>query len=82
MTCKVIVQGTGFVGKMVICELAAHPDFEIVGCIVNNPAKHGRDAGEIAGIGPIGVLATTERALSFMNRVMPLFPAIHEFVSA
>jgi hypothetical protein len=57
---KVIVQGTGFVGKMVIRELAAHPDFEIVGCIVNDSRKHGRDAGEIAGIGPIGVRATTD----------------------
>ena len=60
MPYKVIVQGTGFVGKMVIRELVAHPDFEIVGCIVNDPAKHGRDAGEIAGIGPIGVIATTD----------------------
>jgi hypothetical protein len=60
MPYKVIVQGTGFVGKMVIRELVLHPDFEIVGCIVNDPAKHGRDAGEIAGIDPIGVLATTD----------------------
>ncbi len=60
MTHRVIVQGTGFVGKMVIRELAAHPDFELVGCVVNDPAKDGRDAGEIAGIGPIGVRATTD----------------------
>lgn len=60
MAYKVIVQGTGFVGKMVIRELVTHPDFEIVGCIVNNPGKYGRDAGEIAGIGPIGVIATTD----------------------
>ena len=60
MPYQVIVQGTGFVGKMVIRELVAHPDFEIVGCIVNDPGKHGRDAGEIAGIGPIGVIATTD----------------------
>ncbi|HKA14595.1 MAG TPA: dihydrodipicolinate reductase [Myxococcota bacterium] len=60
MPYRVIVQGTGFVGKMVIRELIAHPDFEIVGCIVHDSGKHGRDAGEIAGIGPIGVVATTE----------------------
>jgi 2,4-diaminopentanoate dehydrogenase len=57
---KVIVQGTGFVGKMVIRELVAHPDYEIVGCIVNDPGKHDRDAGELAGIGPIGVRATSD----------------------
>jgi 4-hydroxy-tetrahydrodipicolinate reductase len=60
MPYKVIVQGTGFVGKMVIRELAAHPDFEIVGCIVHDPQKAGRDAGEIAGIGPIGIVATAD----------------------
>jgi 4-hydroxy-tetrahydrodipicolinate reductase len=57
---RVIVQGTGFVGKMVIRELAAHPDYEIVACVVHDSAKHGRDAGEIAGIAPIGVVATTD----------------------
>ncbi len=60
MTYKVIVQGTGFVGKMVIRELVVHPDFEIVGCVVHDPAKDGVDAGEIAGIAPIGVAATTD----------------------
>jgi len=57
---RVIVEGTGFVGKMVIRELAVHPDFEIVGCVVSDPAKDGRDAGEIAGIASIGVRATTD----------------------
>jgi len=57
---RLIVQGTGFVGRMVIREIAAHPDFELVGCVVNDPAKDGRDAGEIAGIAPLGVRATTD----------------------
>ena len=60
MSHRVIVQGTGFVGKMVIRELAQHPDFELVGCVVSDPGKDGRDAGEIAGIGPIGVEASTD----------------------
>ena len=49
MPYKVIVQGTGFVGKMVIRELAAHPDFEIVGCIANDPIfpTHGRFPADI-----------------------------------
>jgi 4-hydroxy-tetrahydrodipicolinate reductase len=66
MSHKVIVWGTGFVGKMVIRELVDHPAFELVGVIVNAPEKDGVDAGEIAGIGRIGLAATrdAERALA------------------
>jgi 4-hydroxy-tetrahydrodipicolinate reductase len=60
MAFRVIVWGTGFVGKMVIRELASHPQFELAGVIVNDPAKDGKDAGEIAGIGPIGVTASRD----------------------
>ena len=60
MAYRVIVWGTGFVGKMVIRELVDHPEFELVGVIVSSPEKHGRDAGEIAGIGPIGIRATRD----------------------
>lgn len=60
MSYKVIVWGTGFVGKMVIRELSNHPQFELAGVIVNDPAKDGRDAGEIVGIGPIGVRASCD----------------------
>ena len=52
---RVVVWGTGFVGRMVIAEMARHPEFELVGVGVHDPAKVGRDAGEVAGIGPIGV---------------------------
>jgi uncharacterized protein YbjT (DUF2867 family) len=37
MAHRVIVWGTGFVGKMVIRELLDHPEFELVGVIVNDP---------------------------------------------
>jgi 4-hydroxy-tetrahydrodipicolinate reductase len=59
---RVIVWGTGFVGKMVIRELADHPEFELAGVIVNAEDKDGLDAGEIAGIGPIGLKATRDAA--------------------
>jgi 2,4-diaminopentanoate dehydrogenase len=52
---KVIVWGTGFVGKQVIRQIAAHPGFELAGVIVHAPDKDGADAGVLAGIGPIGV---------------------------
>ena len=57
MPYKVIVWGTGFIGKMVIRELVDHPNYELVGVIVNAAEKDGMDAGEIAGIGPIGLEA-------------------------
>ena len=57
---RVVVWGTGFVGRMVIPEIVRHPRFELVGVGVSNPDKVGRDAGELCGIGPIGVPATDD----------------------
>jgi 2,4-diaminopentanoate dehydrogenase len=57
---RIVVWGTGFVGKMVIPEVLGHPDFELVGVGVSNPDKVGRDVGEICGIGSIGLAATDE----------------------
>jgi 4-hydroxy-tetrahydrodipicolinate reductase len=55
---RVVVWGTGFVGKLVIAEIVPHPAFELVGVGVSNPEKVGRDAGEICGLDPIGITAT------------------------
>jgi 4-hydroxy-tetrahydrodipicolinate reductase len=55
---RVVVWGTGVVGKMVIAEIVKSPVFELVGVGVSNPDKVGKDAGEICGIAPTGVLAT------------------------
>ena len=57
---RVVIWGTGFVGKMVIAEIVRHPSFELVGVGVSNPNKVGKDAGVICGIGPIGVVATDD----------------------
>ncbi len=57
---RIVLWGTGFVGKMVLREVLAHPDFELVGLIVNSPEKIGKDAGMIAGTGPVGVHATND----------------------
>ncbi len=57
---RVVVWGTGFVGKMVIPEVVRHPAFELVGVGVSHPEKVGRDAGEICGIGPVGITATDD----------------------
>jgi len=57
---RVVVWGTGFVGRMIIPEIVPHPRFELVGVGVSNPDKVGRDAGDICGIGSIGVHATDD----------------------
>ncbi|MCU1602064.1 MAG: dihydrodipicolinate reductase [Frankiales bacterium] len=58
MAKRIVIWGTGFVGKLVIAEVVKHPEFELVGVGVSNPDKVGKDAGVIAGLDPIGVIAT------------------------
>jgi 2,4-diaminopentanoate dehydrogenase len=61
MTKRIVVWGTGFVGKMVIPEIVKHPHFELVGVGVSNPDKVGRDAGEICRVGrALGIVATDD----------------------
>ena len=61
MSYRVIQWATGNVGRAAIEGVAGHPELELVGCWVSSDAKAGRDAGEIAGIGPLGVTATTDK---------------------
>ena len=42
--------------------IVEHPDLELVGLYCYSPDKIGRDAGEIVGLDPIGVIATGEVA--------------------
>jgi hypothetical protein len=58
---RIVVWGTGFVGRMVIPEVVKHPNFELVGVGVSAPEKVGRDVGEICGLpDPVGVIATDD----------------------
>ena len=57
---RVVVWGTGFVGRMVVPEVVRHPAFELVGVGVSHPEKVGRDAGELCGTDPIGIAATDD----------------------
>lgn len=60
-TKRIVVWGTGFVGKMVIAEIVKHPLFELVGVGVSNPGKVGRDVGDICGLPePVGIVATDD----------------------
>lgn len=58
---RVVQWATGNVGRAAIEGIVAHPELELVGCWVHSEDKDGVDAGELAGIGPVGVAATTDR---------------------
>ena len=58
---KVIQWATGSIGQISIRHLASNPIFELVGAYVTSDAKDGVDAGEIAGIDPLGVACTTDK---------------------
>ena len=55
---RVVVWGTGNVGRPAIRAVLAHADLELVGVVVANPDKVGLDAGTIAGCPACGVVAT------------------------
>jgi 2,4-diaminopentanoate dehydrogenase len=55
---RVVQWATGSVGMWSLKEIIRHPDLELVGLRVYGDDKVGRDAGEIAGVDPIGVTAT------------------------
>ncbi len=60
MTYRVIQWSTGNVGVRALRLIAHHPELELVGVWVHSADKAGRDAGELAGIEPLGVAATND----------------------
>ena len=62
MTYRVIQWATGNLGRAAIEGVVSHPELELVGCWVHSADKAGRDAGTLAGIGPLGVVATNDVA--------------------
>ena len=58
MALKIIVWGTGNVGRPAIRAVMSHRDLDLVGVIVASKDKVGVDAGQIAGVGATGVIAT------------------------
>jgi hypothetical protein len=60
MTYRIVQWGTGNVGRHALRMIVERPDFQLVGVRVYNPDKVGKDAGELLGIGPIGVIATDD----------------------
>ena len=70
MTRRVVVWGTGNVGRTSIRTVLAHADLELVDVIVHTPEKVGRDAGELADIGG-GALYAVRRAGALGRRRAP-----------
>ena len=58
---KVAFWGLGNIGGTVLREALKRPEFEVVAGRVYHPEKNGRDIGELVGVDPVGVLATTDR---------------------
>ncbi|MFD4005217.1 NAD(P)H-dependent amine dehydrogenase family protein [Streptomyces rubiginosohelvolus] len=56
-----VVWGTGNVGRAAIRAVEAHPALTLTAVLVHDPAKVGRDAGELGGLGrTLGVAATDD----------------------
>ena len=57
---RVVQCGTGNIGRRALREVIRHPELELVGVQVYDPAKEGVDAGVLCGEEPIGVVATRD----------------------
>jgi hypothetical protein len=82
---RVIQWTTGNVGTRSLRAIASDPRFELVGCYAHSTAKVGRDAGELVGIAPLGVIATDDAEALLALRAdcvayMPVYPDVDEMV--
>jgi hypothetical protein len=62
MTIKVAVWGPGSMGVIALRAVIDHPQLELTDVVVHSDAKRGRDAGELCGIGAVGVVAAQDPA--------------------
>lgn len=59
---RVVQWATGNVGLRSLERVIEHPDLDLVGLWVHSADKVGKDAGELAGLAPVGVKATNALA--------------------
>lgn len=59
---RVVQWTTGNVGRSSVRAIAGNPNYDLVGLFAWSDDKVGRDAGELAGIDPLGVTATNDAA--------------------
>jgi hypothetical protein len=60
VTIRVAVWGPGSMGVIALRGVIDHPELELVDLVVHSDVKAGRDAGELCGADPVGVVATTD----------------------
>jgi 2,4-diaminopentanoate dehydrogenase len=59
---KVGVWGPGSMGVIALRGVIDHPELQLTDVVVHSDSKAGRDAGELCGIAPVGVLGTQDPA--------------------
>lgn len=59
---RVVQWATGSVGASALRAIIEHPDLELAGVLVFDPAKEGMDAGALCGSGTTGIRATRDVA--------------------
>jgi hypothetical protein len=62
MAIRVAVWGPGSMGVIALRGVIDHPELALVDLVVHSDMKAERDAGELCGINPVGVVATTDAA--------------------
>lgn len=62
---RIIIWGPGVMGSALIREIVKRPEYQIVGALCYSGEKNGRDVGEIAGVGRLGVNATSDKEAIF-----------------
>jgi 2,4-diaminopentanoate dehydrogenase len=60
MATRVAVWGPGSMGVIALRGVIDHPELELVDLVVHSEGKAGRDAGQLCGADPVGVVATTD----------------------
>jgi hypothetical protein len=58
-TYRVVQWSTGTIGVRALRAIVEHPDLALAGVFVHGDDKVGRDAGELCGLPPVGVAATS-----------------------
>lgn len=59
-TYRVVQWATGNIGSRSLRAVIEHPRLELAGVWVSGEGKAGRDAGDLCGLGPTGVIATSD----------------------
>ncbi|WP_433137516.1 NAD(P)H-dependent amine dehydrogenase family protein [Actinomadura nitritigenes] len=60
MAIRVLHVATGNVGRIALAQLIEDPRFELAGLVVSDPAKVGRDAGDLAGLDAVTGVAAVD----------------------